>query len=235
MSSQFNTTHWSVVLACTGDDTAAHQALSDLCEMYWYPLYVYVRRLGKTSQDSEDLIQGFFLRMLEKDSLAAADPGRGRFRTFLLSMLNHYMAKEWRKTGAVKRGGNAKTLSLDFELGSRSFNFEPHHDRTPELAYEREWAVNLINGVISSVQSEYERDNKSGLFECVQTHFGGVATPMTYQEIAAKCGMTAGAVKVAAHRLRKRIAERLFEEISRTVSEEDDVDREMEHLHNVLG
>lgn len=228
--SSFATTRWSVVVAAggpTGPDARA--ALETLCRTYWYPLYAYARRRGQARAAAEDLTQGFFAKLLERGSVAAADPQRGRFRAFLLTGFQRFAANEWERESAKKRGGGAPALSLDFESGESRFASEPSHDLTPEREYERRFALALLARVLDRVLAERPGDTD------LLPYVGGEGDARPYAEIAALRGSTEGAVKVAVHRLRARYREHLRAEIRETVTDDADVDEELRHLLEVVG
>ncbi|HUC84906.1 MAG TPA: RNA polymerase sigma factor [Candidatus Acidoferrales bacterium] len=232
----FATTHWSVVLAAVdGDGLGARAALSQLCQNYWYPLYAYVRRQGHSPQDAQDLTQAFFLRLLERNWLNAADRERGRFRTFLLTALQRFLADEWDKTRAQKRGGGFIHVPLQQDSFETRYGQEPADTLTPEQCYERRWALTLLDTVLHRVQEEYERDGKGDLFEQLKFCLAGTGESLPYGELAVPLGMSEGAVKVAVHRLRKRYRELLRAEIARTVGCTAEVDEELRQLFRVLA
>ena len=231
----FATTSWSVVLAAGhASRSDAQAALARLCETYWYPLYTYVRRRGYPPEEAQDLTQEFFAVLLEKDYLRVAEPQRGRFRSFLLGSLNHFLANEWRRQAAQKRGGGRPLLSLDFQGGERRFSQEPSHDLTPEKAYERRWALILLEQALSKLREEYTRSGKAEFYERLAAFLGG-EKHAPYQQVAAELGMTEGAVKVAVHRLRQRCRELLRAEVAQTVAAPEDLDEELRHLLSVIG
>jgi RNA polymerase sigma-70 factor (ECF subfamily) len=233
----FATTRWSVVLAATKDDAspAAKQALATLCETYWYPLYAYLRRRGCSADDARDTIQDFFLHLLEKHSLKVADSQRGKFRSFLLASLNHFLANQWRQARTQKRGGAQLPISLDFASGERRYGLDPADEVTPQKIYERRWALALLETTLSRLRQEYDRRGKLGLFDELKVLLSGEDSTVPYREIAARLGISEGAVKVAVHRLRRRYGELLREQISQTVSEPDDVDGEIQALFDVFS
>jgi RNA polymerase sigma-70 factor (ECF subfamily) len=229
----FATTQWSVVMAA-GDDhhEEAFEALSRLCESYWYPLYAYVRR--RTSEnEARDLTQSFFAHLLDKNTVAAADQTRGRFRAFLLTALKNFLTNEWAKERAVKRGGGATHLSLDFEDGDSRLRIEPSAGETPEHLYERQWAMALLDRVLSRLREEYVAAGKERQFDLFKPFIAGAGGD--YQAAAKRLGWTDNAVRVAAHRLRGRYRELLRAEIAHTVGSLDDVDDEIRWLFQVLG
>jgi RNA polymerase sigma factor (sigma-70 family) len=228
-SPQFATTRWSVVVAAGGPTgTGARAALETLCRTYWYPLYAYARRRGAARQDAEDLVQGFFGVLLERGSVASADPQRGRFRAFLLTAFQRCAADEHERRNAQKRGGGARTLSLDFDDGETRFANEPAHELTPEREFERRFALALLARALDRVEAERREDADLLPF------IGGRGDARPYAEIAAARGATEGAVKVAVHRLRARYRECLRAEIRETVVEEADIDDELRHLLEVV-
>jgi RNA polymerase sigma factor (sigma-70 family) len=224
----FATTRWSLVAA------AQHQAdaaLADLCRLYWYPLYAYVRRRGHDAAEAEDLTQAFFARLLEKNGLASVTPTRGRFRSFLLSACQNFLANERERANALKRGGG-RVVSLD-DADAR-YRREPDHDETPERLFERRWALELLDQTLRRLREEYEAGGKARLFDAVKgTLTGDAAAP--YADLAGELGMTEGAVKTAAHRLRGRYAELLREEIGETVETPAEIDDEVRALFRAVG
>ncbi len=232
---RFATTHWSMVVAARrGASQEARQALSRLCEDYWYPLYAYIRRRGYQTSEAQDLTQGFFTHLLQKQTLQAADQTRGRFRSFLLTSLNHYLAHQWRHERAEKRGGRCQTISLDVEEGERRYHLEPADPMTPENIFERRWAMTLLGKAVETLRSEYERGDKLHIFEALKVYLGGQDSTVPYEEIAQQLDTTQGAVKVAVHRLRQRCRDCLRREIAQTVAEPEDIDEELRHLFQAV-
>ena len=230
----FATTHWSIVLAAghrSQPDSKA--ALAKLCEAYWFPLYCYVRRSGHGADEAQDLTQAFFATLLEKESLRAADPHRGRFRSFLLASMNHFLANQRRRL-AQKRGGGRVPLSLDFPSAESRFSREPSHDLTPEKVYERRWAMTLLERGLSQLRQEYVAGGKAAIFDRLAVFLAGDRGP-AYHDIAVELGMTQGAVKVAVHRLRKRCREHLRCEVAQTVAAGQDVEDELRDLLAAVG
>jgi len=235
----FATTHWSIVLEAgrgKGEEGAADPsaALAALCQSYWVPLYAYVRRRVGDVNEAQDLTQEFFARLLEKDLLAHAAPERGRFRSFLLTAMQHFLTNEWKKGQAAKRGGG-KVLSLDFATNDSRLSFEPGHDWTPERIYERSWAITLLDRVLGRLREEYTASGKQQLFEALRPYIGGKREDALLAEVAASLEMTEGAAKVAAHRLRKRYRELIRAELAQTVADEAEIDAEIAWLFNALG
>jgi len=236
-SLRFATTRWSIVVAAgAGEDTAGRAALESLCRAYWYPLYAFERRGGTPAADAQDLVQGFFAELLEKDYLRQADRERGRFRTFLLAAFRHFASKEREKARALKRGGGRKALPLDFEDGENRYLREPADERTPERIYERRWALTLLDETLDRLRREHDVAGRADLFEALRGTLGaGGASGEPYAALGKRLGMSEGAVKVAVHRLRKRYREVLRALISETVAEPADVDDEIRHLLDALA
>ncbi len=234
--SVFVTTHWSVVLEAGRKDTSqAMGALEQLCRVYWYPLYAYIRRRGYAPPDAQDLTQEFFARLLERKWLARADQTKGRFRTFLLHALERFLANEWDKARALKRGGGQKLVPLEFETGETRYRAEPPDVRTPEQTFERRWAVALLSEVMQRLEANYGQEGKAELFAALQPCLVGDREGLPYPQLAQELGLKEGAVRVAVHRLRQRYRELLRAEIAHTVAATEDVDAEMKHLFTVLA
>ncbi len=232
----FVTTHWSVVLAAgRSDSTRAASALATLCENYWYPLYSYVRRRGYGPEDAQDLTQEFFARLLSQGWIGQADRERGRFRTFLLSAMSHFLANEWDKARARKRGGGAHMVPLQLDAAETRYGQEPADSSTPDQAYERRWAVTLLDRVLAQLQKAYSEQGKPDVFEALKPALLGDDNNRPYAALALKLGTSEGAVKVAVHRFRKHYRQLLREEIAQTVASPAEVDEEMRHLFQVLA
>jgi DNA-directed RNA polymerase specialized sigma24 family protein len=232
----FATTHWSVVVAagqCRSPDSQG--ALATLCEAYWYPLYVYIRRRGYGAEDARDLTQAFFAQLLEKQTLQVADRQRGKFRSFLLASLNHFLANEGRRTQAKKRGGGQKPFSLDLQSGENRYRNEPFHQWTAEKIFERRWALTVLEQALCALRNESVAAGKLPLFEQLKFFLGGSGGSLPYSELAVRLGTTEGAIKVAMHRLRRRYGELLRAEIAQTVAEPDQIDEELRHLFTALS
>lgn len=233
--SRFATTQWETVLNA-GDATHAdsEQALAALCRDYWYPLYAHVRRCGNGPEDAEDLTQAFFEKLLEKEWLKSANPNRGRFRTFLLTALNNFLANEWDKRQTQKRGGGREQVPFDTAVGESRYEQELQTVMLPETEFNRRWALALLERSLSALEIEYASDGKRAQFEQLKETLedGQSATP--YSTLARKLGMSEGAVRVAAHRLRQRFKELLRLEIRRTVSAVDEVESELRDLFIAL-
>ena len=232
----FTTTHWSVVLAAGRSESPdAQQALERLCQAYWYPLYAFVRRQGHDVHAAQDLTQEFFARLLERNWVANANQEKGRFRSFLLSAMNHFLADEWDKARAQKRGGGVPAVPLQFDTAETRYGVEPADNATPEHSFERRWALTLLEEVLKRLQAEYEQEGKTDLFAALNPCLVGERTAQPYTELAVKLGMNEGSVKAAVHRLRQRYRELLRAEIANTLASPAEVDAEMRHLFNVLA
>ena len=233
---RFLTTHWSVVLAAgRSDSTRAETALARLCQTYWYPLYAHVRRRGHSPHDAQDLTQEFFARLLERHSLASADPTRGRFRSFLLSALDHFLAHEWQKVCAQKRGGGRQILSLDLALAEQRYDLEPADTATPDKLFDKHWAMAMLEEVLSQLEAEYQQAGKAVLFAALKQTLTGTRESQPYAVLAAGLGMNEAAVKVAVHRLRKRYRQLLRAEIANIVADPEQADDELRHLFAALA
>jgi RNA polymerase sigma-70 factor (ECF subfamily) len=230
------TTHWSVVLAAREKDSPRNrEALEALCRTYWYPLYAFVRRQGRSPHDAQDLTQGFFARLLEKDYLQAAAREKGRFRTFLLVALKRFLANEWDRVRARKRGGGQVVLSLDTELAEQRYRVEPAEGVTAERIFERRWALTLLEQTMTRLRQEFTTAGKPDEFERLKVFLTAESGAIGYADIAGALGVSAGAARVAVHRLRKRFREVFREEIAHTVSSPEEIDEEVRHLLTVLG
>jgi RNA polymerase sigma-70 factor (ECF subfamily) len=235
-SRQFATTRWSLVLAAgQRSSPQSSAALATLCENYWYPLYAYVRRRGHGADEAQDFTQAFFARLLEKNDLAAADPGRGRFRSFLLTSLKHFLANEWDRNRAQKRGGCRSVLSIDFGTAEERYRAEPAHDLTPEKIFERRWALVLLENVLARLHDESAQAGKADSFDRLKGFLTGEQSAVTYGQLAAELNMSEGALKVAVHRLRRRYRELLRAEIEETVADPQEIDQEIRDLFSALG
>lgn len=232
----FKTTHWSVVLqAGQSISSQAGKALARLCQDYWYPLYAYVRRRGYSPQEAQDLTQDFFLRFLERQGIQQADRQRGKFRTFLLSSLGNFLANEWDKRKAVKRGGRCFFESWDALGAEERYNREPFHESTAEKLYERRWALTLLERTLNTLRREHAASRQAEVFDVLQSYLTGNENEETYQEAAARLGLSEAAVKMRVLRLRQRYRELLRAEIAETVSSPQELQEELKHLFSVLA
>jgi RNA polymerase sigma factor (sigma-70 family) len=231
----FATTHWSVVLTAREDALPqAEEALERLCQTYWYPLYAFFRRQGCSPHDAEDLVQGFFHRLLEKKFLEAVDRRKGKFRSFLLAAAKHYLADARKHDTRQKRGGTNRALSLDVALAENRYRHEPADTVTAETLFDRRWALTLLDEAMDRLEGEHKRIGKEALFARLQPFLLGDAVGVTYREVASSLQMSEGAVKVAVHRLRARYQSLLREQVAQTVASSEEVDEEIDHLVEVL-
>jgi RNA polymerase sigma-70 factor (ECF subfamily) len=228
---QFAATRWTVVLTAGQAATPqAGRALEELCRAYWYPLYAYVRRRGYDVHEAEDLTQEFFARLLAKNYLADVDRTKGKFRSFLLASLKHFLANEWDRAHAAKRGGGRPVLSLDMQTAETRYRSEPADELTPEKLLERQWALALLDQVLDRLQAEFAADGKLAVFDQLKAFLTEGKGATSYAAIATKLQTTEGAVKVTVHRLRRRYRELLREEISHTVATPVEIEEEIRHL-----
>jgi RNA polymerase sigma-70 factor (ECF subfamily) len=231
---RFATTRWSVVLAAGTADARSADALASLCETYWHPVYSFIRRQGYSADDGADLTQAFFARVLEKNDFQAADPARGRFRAFLCTAVRHFLSNERDRVRTLKRGGQQPHVSLDVESAEGKYQLDPRDDLTPEKLFDRQWALTLLDRVLSRVAEDYQRSRNADLFAHLKGSLTGDGTTLPYADIGQKLGMSEGAVKVAAHRLRRQFRDLLIDEIAQTVAEPADVDAEIAYLLNAV-
>ena len=233
----FVTTHWSLVVSARDRQSPqSAAALEKLCRAYWYPLYAYVRRSGQSKENAEDLTQAFFARLLEKNYLDSARQERGRFRSFLLMALKYFLANEWERAHARKRGGFQTQLSLDTDLAERKFQSEiAAAEIPPDRAFERRWALTLLEQTMSRLRSEFKRSGKISEFERLKIFLTADKKEIPYAKTAGELDMSESALRVAVHRLRKRYRELFREEIAHTLAEGESVDEEMRYLLSVLS
>jgi RNA polymerase sigma factor (sigma-70 family) len=232
----FVTTHWSVVRAAgRSDSTRAQAALEKLCRNYWYPLYAFVRRLGHSAHDAEDLVQSFFAVCLEKNYLGTADQAKGRFRSFLLLALKRFLANEWDKQRALKRGGANVPISLDSLTAEQRYALEPAEQLSADKLYDRRWALTLLDQVVARLRDEQAASGKLAQFEQLKEGITNAGRGTPYVELGQRLGLSEGAVKVAVHRLRQRYRELLEEEIANTVATAEEIEEERRHLLQALS
>ncbi|MBI4662606.1 MAG: sigma-70 family RNA polymerase sigma factor [Verrucomicrobia bacterium] len=216
------------------DSSQGANALEQLCRTYWYPLYVYVRRQGRDPHEAQDLTREFFARLLAAKSIQFVDRSKGKFRSFLLTSMNHFLAKEWNRAHRQKRGGGRVIVSLDDDTAERRYLCEPADQLTADKLFDRRWALTVLEQAMERLKTEFTRSGKVELFEQLKASISGDPTAAPYAEVAAKCQMTEGAVKVAMHRLRKHFGELLRDEIAQTVSRPEEVEAEIRHLFEAL-
>jgi RNA polymerase sigma factor (sigma-70 family) len=235
-NARFATTHWSQVLAAGADSTPeGRAALEALLAACWDPLYTFARRSGESREAAQDLVQGFLAELLEKDRLRQADRTRGRFRTFLVAAFRHHASHERDRARALKRGGGRAALALDFAEGEDRYLREPVDDRTPERVFDRRWALTVLDASVARLRDEHEAAGRLDLFEALRGTIAADGTDTPWADVGARLGMSEGAVKVAAHRLRRRYREVLRETVAGTVATPADVDDEIRHLMAALA
>ena len=231
----FATTHWTVVLAAGHSSTPdAARALEELCRLYWYPLYAYIRRHGHSREDAEDLTQGFFAAFLGRNQLEGVTSEKGRFRAFLLACLKHHLAKEFQRGTRRKRGGGVSPLSLDWQDAETRYKIEPADELAPDKLYDRAWAVMLLERVITRLADESAAQGKAKLFEQLKPFLMVGKSAIPYSQAAVDLGLSEGAVRVAVHRLRARYRQLLREEIAQTLSDPSQTDEELRALFNAF-
>lgn len=234
-ASQFTTTHWSVVFeAANPESPGSVEAFARLYRDYWYPIYGYIRRRGRGPHEAEELTQGYFVSLLEHQRLRGLEGGSGRFRSFLLKALQNFLANEWDRATALKRGGGCALIPLE-EVDAESRFLADPAPLEPEAGFERSWAFAVLEHAMRGLESELRAAGKDSLFETLRPHLQGDRNGRPYSEIGAELGMTEGAVKVAVHRLRQRYGELLRAEVARTVGSEAEIAEELHHLITIVS
>jgi DNA-directed RNA polymerase specialized sigma24 family protein len=232
----FHTTHWTVVLAArAGDGEVSREALASLCSTYWYPLYAFIRRQGSSPHEAEDLTQEFFFRFLKRQPLGGVQPAAGKFRSFLLACLKNFLANERERAQAQRRGGGRRPIPLDGGDAETRYSLEPADHRTPEAEFERRWAFATVERSLAELRREHVQGGKRALFEDLQGFLPCGEGSVSRTELAARRGVSLGAIDVAVHRLRQRFGALLREQVARTVSSEAEVEEEIRHLISVLS
>lgn len=233
---RFITTQWSVVLAAGADGgSQAETALASLCGLYWKPLYAYVRRSGFNVEEAEDLTQGFFEQFFAKEYLKQVDPQKGRFRSFLVASIKHYISNERDRKRAQKRGGKAVHISLDFEDAERLYASEPQDGLSPDQIYERQWVANLLRMVFDELQKQYAKTGEEALFVALQPFLTFEEPRPSYREVAESLNKSESAVKSAIYRLRKQFGKALRRRVQQTLPQDEDVDLEVKQLLRVFS
>lgn len=233
-ATQFRTTLWTTVLAAGKQSSPdSEAALARLCQIYWRPVYAYIRTRTPSPEQAQDLTQSFFSRFLEKNCVARAERKRGRFRGFLLTSVANFLCDEHDRATSQKRGGGQPLLSLDLALLEEER--EPAVALTPALAFEKRWASSLLDQVMSRLTEEYRASGRSGLFEHFQSHLWGDADSIPYEQLSKRLGMSSVHLRVAAHRMRQRYRETLREEIAQTVSNPEEIEDEIRYLLQVVS
>jgi RNA polymerase sigma-70 factor (ECF subfamily) len=222
----------------TAGEAASPQAavaLEELCRAYWYPLYAYVRRKGYDVADAQDLTQEFFARLLQKHFLGSVDRRKGKFRSFLLAALEHFLAKEWTRAHRLKRGGGQTLIAWEGCDPEERYQLEPSEGRTAERIYERRWALTVLEQAMSALEREYAAAGKQKVFEHLRPFLSAEEADVSYPNLAAGLDMREGAVRVAVHRLRQRYGESVRHEIAKIVQRPEDIEEELRHLFDALG
>lgn len=237
-AARFQPTRWSLIGALRNSDSQVGSAArATLCEAYWYPLYAYIRSRGHDAEEARDLTQEFFARVMEKDLFALADRERGRLRTFLLTALQRFLRDEWRKRQQIKRGGGEPVLSIDTVAAEERYAREPVDTMSPEVIFERRWALELLERTLLGLRGEYAAAGKAELFDVLKHHLAPDGHEPSAEEAGGRLGMTAGAVRVAVSRLRTRFRERLLREVAASLdaTTEAEVDEEIDALFRALA
>jgi RNA polymerase sigma-70 factor (ECF subfamily) len=211
------------------------ESLEKLCRAYWTPLYAFVRRQGESPQDAQDLTQGFFARLLEKDYLKDVDRNKGRFRSFLLAALKHFLSNERDRKRAKKRGGGQVPIPIDLDSGETQYGFEPGHDLTPDKIFERQWASALLERTMARLRDDYTAEGKLALFGELKATLTEARSSVPYAVLAARLGLNEGAIKMAVHRLRQRYRQALRAEVAETVASPDQVEDELREVFRVFS
>jgi len=234
-SGHLSATHWSVVLAASQEETSLRlAALEALCRTYWYPLYCFARKRGSFPEDAQDLTQSFFAVFLEKNYVARADPERGRFRTFLLTSFKNFLTNEWKRARTARRGGGAQCISFDAQTAERRYVLDRIEPETPDKAYDKTWAVSILELAMTRLRTEYAAAGKTELFEILKLRLWNESDTLSGAELGARFNLSEAAVKMALLRLRRRFREAIKQEIEQTVALAGEVDQEMRYLISVL-
>jgi RNA polymerase sigma-70 factor (ECF subfamily) len=230
----FRTTHWSVVLSA-GLSPEGASAMEQLCRNYWFPLYTFVRRRGYPAHEAQDLTQEFFMRLMEGSGLEGVQPEKGKFRTYLLASMKHFLAKEWRDQHRIKRGGKLEFLCWEELQAEERFALEPHADSNPEESFDQHWARTLARNALDRLRAEEEREGNEARFEVLKKYLQSDATAAAYSETAVRIGLSEPAVKSAIYRLRRRYAQIVRDSIAQTVSSAGEVEEEIRSLIELLA
>jgi RNA polymerase sigma-70 factor (ECF subfamily) len=233
----FPSTQWSMIVRAGGDHASeARAALGQLCSQYWFPLYAFIRRQGRSHHEAEDCTQEFLARLLASEGIARARREQGRFRTFLLTSLRNFLTNEWHRAHAARRGGGEAPLPFEFHDAEKTYSREPADSAlTPEQAFDRTWALGMIEHTVAGLRREYEKSGRGSLFAALVPHVWGNGTDEALAAPAARLGMTTHAFTVALHRLRQRVGQRLRADVAETVTTDAEVDDELRHLIAAVG
>lgn len=232
---KFETTHWDLVRDAQLSGEQADEAMAVLCERYWKPLYMYTRYRGHSEQDAQDIVQGFFLRVIDKGYFDAADSSKGRFRTFLLTCLQRYMANEYNRAVSVKRGGSMLPIPIPWPDGESDLLQLPSHLTSADVLFDRQWALVIIGRAMERLKAGERRAGRGQLVDAVGPHLVTALAETDYEELAKRLGTTRGAARVAMHRLRKRLGVYILEEVGQTVGNPEDAEAELQLLLQALG
>lgn len=229
----FVTTSWTLIANAGARDGQSRRALAELCRSYWYPLYAYARRRQSASEDADDVVQSFFAWLIEQNVLDRADPNRGRFRCFLIATFKQFLTREHRYQSATKRCPNCPVVSIDATDGRSRYDREPFHELTPDKQFEYSWALEVIKLAMTRLRNEFQEQGKQERFEALKEFLTG-PLEVGGKEVAIRLGVSEGAVRVAVHRLKRRFAEILREEVGQTLETASEIDEELRHLVNAL-
>lgn len=232
----FHTTRWSIVLEA-GDQSAeqCQRALAELCRTYWYPLFGFARRESLGKQDAEDAVQGFFADLLAREDISRVSPSRGRFRSFLLAAFKNFLAKQFREQRALKRGGGQIDIPIDADWADERLEAQMSHHEAPDVAYDRAWALALLDAAIVEIASEYEVAGRPEVFTRLRVFLPTAEPPPTMSDLAADLDISVGAATMAVHRMRRRFGEVVRSLVAETVDAPADVDSEIDHLMKMVG
>jgi len=234
--SGFHTTHWSLIQAAASDPTeASRHAMSTLCHSYWHPVYAFIRRSGYDPDQSQDLTQGFFARLLEKNDLSDADQTRGRFRSFLLTSVKHFLANEWDRASALKRGGGMTPVSIDLVKAERWFSPSVLDTESPEVVFERRWALSVLEQVMTRLRKEFAMEGQADLFDVLSVFLSQDSGEVSYEDLAEELGIQPGNLRTKVYRMRQKYRRLLREEITATVSTVDEISEEIRFLVSRLS
>ncbi|MEL7500232.1 MAG: ECF-type sigma factor [Planctomycetota bacterium] len=234
---QFKTTHWNLVVSSKQSDVELRQqSLAELCKLYWYPLFAYLRRKGHDPDAAADYVQGFFVELIDKSFLDSVEPEKGRFRWFMMSAIGRYVSNQRKRDQAQKRGGGQKLLSLNVDSAEQRYQREPDEGWTAEKLFDRRWALSILEQALQRLSQIQAEKNKLELYNALQSTLSGIQmTGEQYAEIAERFSMSTGAVKVAALRLREKYRQILVELVRQTVTDPDIVDGELDELLSALS
>lgn len=234
-SALFRTTRWSLIFAAAGDASAEADARADFCRVYWYPVYAFIRRRGYTHDEAEDLTQGFFSLLLEKNYLGGADRDRGRFRSFLRTAVARYLSHERDRERAAKRGGGVRHLSIDTHADEQRYASELAGGETPEQIFDRRWALTLLDAALATLRAEYESRGRGGEFEILYPSLVGDLDGVPRSDLAEQLGLSEGALRVTLHRFRRRFQATLRSAVASTVEDDGAVDDEIHDLMRAIS